>query len=390
MVRHDSKEVCRINLRTLFRRQDGTHRHRALMIGLGALAFVSVASAREAAAKPPFLPAQGSTSPENGDLNPYGLAVVPHGFPAGTLQPGQLLVSNFNNSAADGNVQGEGSTIVTMDPNTAQQVGVFFQGTPPIGFTNALGIVKAGFVFAGSVFTTSAGSPAQNGGLLVIDQHGHLVTTIMTGTNGPWGLAIRNKDDGALLFVSNVLDGTVTRIQVSFKGGFNTVGSPTTIADGYAFGPDDAGLVVGPAGLAYDREKDVLYVASEDDNEIFAIADASTVNSSVGEGTLIFADPTHLHGPLGLMIAPNGNLVTANADPAAHVDPNQPSELVEFTVKGTFVRQFSIDPNNGSAFAILNTSTKGANQFAYVDDFSSSLSVVRLAPGQGGDDNSGE
>jgi hypothetical protein len=358
-------------------------------MGLVALAFLSVNPVKQAAAKPPFLPAQGSTSPENGDLNPYGLAVVPNGFPSGALQPGQLLVSNFNNSAADGNVQGEGSTIVTMDPGTAQQISVFFQGTTPIGFTNALGIVKEGFVFAGSVFTTAANPAGQNGGLLVIDHLGHLVTTIMTGINGPWGLAIREKDDGALLFVSNVLDGTVTRIEVSFKGGFNTVGSATTIADGYLFGPDGAGLVVGPAGLAYDRKKDLLYVASEDDNEIFAIADASTTTSSVGKGTLVFADPTHLHGPLGLMIAPNGNLVTANADPDAHVDPTQPSELVEFTVKGTFVRQFSIDPNNGSAFAILNTSVKGANQFAYVDDFVSSLSIVRLAQG-GGSSNQDE
>jgi hypothetical protein len=352
-------------------------------MGLVALAFLSVVPARQAAAKPLFLPAQGSTSPANGDLNPYGLAVVPNGFPSGALRPGQLLVSNFNNSAADGNVQGEGSTIVTMDRGTAQQLGVFFQGTAPIGFTNALGIVKEGFVFAGSVFTTAANSPGQNGGLLVIDHLGHLVTTIMTGTNGPWGLAIREKDDGALLFESNVLDGTVTRIEVSFKGGFNTVGSPTTIADGYAFGPDDAGLVVGPAGLAYDRAKDVLYVASEDDNEIFAIPDASIANSSVGTGTLVFADPTHLHGPLGLMIAPNGNFVTANADPTAHIDPTQPSELVEFTVKGKFVRQFSIDPNNGSAFAILNSGVNGANEFAFVDDFVSSLTVVRLAKGGG-------
>src|SRR5262249_55674936 len=242
---------------------------------------------------------------------------------------------------------------------------------------------------AGSVFTTPANSAGQNGGLLVIDHLGHLVTTIMTGTNGPWGLAIKGQDNGALLFVSNVLDGTVTRIEVSFKGGFNTVGSPTTIADGYAFGPDDAGLVVGPAGLAYDRKKDVLYVASEDDNEIFAIPDASMANSSVGPGTLVFADPTHLHGPLGLMIAPNGNLITANADPAVHVDPTQPSELVEFTVKGKFVRQFSIDPNNGSAFALLNTSANGANEFAFVDDFVSSLTVLRLAQG-GGTSNQNE
>jgi hypothetical protein len=357
---------------------------RRLLIGFVVLGLLSIATIRSAVAKSPFIPAQGSTSPANGDLNPYGLALVPHGFPKGTLQPGQLLVSNFNNSQAGGNIQGEGTTIVTMDPQTAQQVGVFFQGTSPIGFTNALGIVKQGFVFAGSVFTTSAGSPGENGGLLVIDHDGNLVKTIMTGTNGPWGLAIHPEGDGrggsALLFISNVLDGTVTRIRVSFNGGeVNTVGSPTTIASGYAFGPDAAGLVVGPAGLVYDARRDVLYVASEDDNEIFAVADASRATSSAGTGALVFADATHLHGPLGLMMAPNGHFVTANADPAAHVDPSQPSELVEFTSSGQFVRQFSIDPNTGSAFAILNTRSGDANSFAYVDDFASILNIVNLA-----------
>jgi hypothetical protein len=359
-------------------------RERRLTIGFAVLGLLSIGTIRSATAKPPFIPAQGSTSPANGDLNPYGLAVVPHGFPTGTLQPGQLLVSNFNNSQAAGSVQGEGTTIVTMDPHTAQQVGVFFQGTSPIGFTNALGIVKQGFVFAGSVFTTRAGSPAENGGLLVIDHDGNLVKTITKGTNGPWGLAIHTEADdeggAALLFISNVLDGTVTRLRVSFNGGgVNTVGSATTIASGYAFGPDAAGLVVGPAGLVYDAKRDVLYVASEDDNEIFAVADASEVSSSAGKGTAVFADATHLHGPLGLMIAPNGHFITANADPAAHVDPSQPSELVEFTVGGQFVRQFSIDPNTGSAFAILNTSSGDADQFAYVDDFASILNVVRLS-----------
>jgi hypothetical protein len=79
------------------------------------------------------------------------------------------------------------------------------------------------------------------------------------------------------------------------------------------------------------------------------------------------------------MIAPNGHLVTANADPAAHVDPNQPSEIVEFTIGCTFVRQFSIDPTTRSAFAILNTSSDDVDQFAYVDDFSSTLNILRLS-----------
>ena len=182
----------------------------------------------------------------------------------------------------------------------------------------------------------------------------------------------------AQLFISNVLDGTVTRIDVSFRAGFNTVDSPTTIASGYAFAPDSAGLVVGPAGLAYDSKKDVLYVAAEDDDAIFAIDAASKASSASGKGRLVYSDTTHLHGPLGLLIAPNGDLVTANADPAVHVDPTQPSEIVEFTVGGTFVRQYSIDPNTGSAFAILNVASGNADEFVYVDDFSSILNIVRL------------
>jgi hypothetical protein len=94
----------------------------------------------------------------------------------------------------------------------------------------------------------------------------------------------------------------------------------------------------------------------------------------------VYKDDMHLHGPLGLMRAPDGNFITANADPAAHNDPNQPSELVEFTLSGKFVRQYSIDPNQGAAFAILNVRTPLANQFSYVDDFSSTLTVLELTP----------
>ncbi len=48
-----------------------------------------------------------STVPANGDVNPYGVAVVP--TTAGTLVANNVLISNFNNSA---NLQGTGTTIV--------------------------------------------------------------------------------------------------------------------------------------------------------------------------------------------------------------------------------------------------------------------------------------
>ena len=53
-----------------------------------------------------------STVPGNGDVNPYGVAVVPRS--TGDLFRGNVLVSNFNNKA---NVQGTGTTIVQITPH---------------------------------------------------------------------------------------------------------------------------------------------------------------------------------------------------------------------------------------------------------------------------------
>ena len=329
----------------------------------------------------PFLPLQVSTVPANGDLNPYGLAFVPADFPfGGAVKPGQMLVSNFN----DTSLQGRGSTIVTIDPNDGQ-TGLFFQGTPPIGFTNALGVVHAGLVFAGSVFTTDGTSATVgSGGLLVIDKTGHAVGNPLgmnDSIDGPWGLAIHDRGSSAQLFVSNVLDGTVTRLDVTFGSGGVTVQKALTIGSGYGFGPDMAAVVVGPAGLAYDAVRDTLYVASEMDDEIFALHGAGETQVNLGTGTLVYQDAAHLHGPLGLIFAPNRNLLVANADPQVSQDPNEPSEIVEFTRSGQFVRQYSVDPNLGAAFALGIQSHEGANVFAYVDDFLSNCTILNLAAG---------
>src|SRR5215470_13328249 len=58
-----------------------------------------------------------STVPGNGDVNPYGVAVVPHTI--GNLVQGHILVSNFNNSA---NLQGTGTTIVQISPGGSLSV----------------------------------------------------------------------------------------------------------------------------------------------------------------------------------------------------------------------------------------------------------------------------
>ena len=66
------------------------------------------------------------------------------------------------------------------------------------------------------------------------------------------------------MFVSNVLNGTVTRIdlKVPTNGSSPTVLSETRIASGYAHHTDPAALLVGPTGLAFDAKTDTLFVAS--------------------------------------------------------------------------------------------------------------------------------
>src|SRR5262245_15379109 len=328
----------------------------------------------------PFLPLQVSTVPSNGDLNPYGLAFVPPDFPSGgSLKPGEMLISNFN----DTSLQGRGSTIITIDPRSGE-MGPFFEGTPPIGFTNALGLVRAGLVFAGSVLTTDGTSnTAKSGGLYVLDARSHVVTNFGMPEliNGPWGLAINDQGSFAQLFVSNVFEGTVTRLDVTFDHGGISVRDAVTIGSGYGFGPDTAAVVVGPAGLAYDTSRDTLYVASEMEDMIFALHNAGKTQSNLGTGTVVYKDAAHLHGPLGLIFATNGDLLVANADPAVSQDPNEPSEIVEFTRSGRFVRQYSVDPNLGSAFALGIDSHDDGEVFAYVDDFLSTCTILNLSPG---------
>jgi len=97
--------------------------------------------------------------------------------------------------------------------------------------------------------------------------------------------------------------------------------------------PQSAAIIIGSGGLAYDPKNDTLYVAATGNNEIFAIKHASKTHSDNGTGSLVYQDQAHLRGPIGLALAPNGDLLTTNDD-AVNVDANQPSELIEFTPEG--------------------------------------------------------
>ena len=318
-----------------------------------------------------------STVPANGDVNPYGVAFVPRGFPSGVLNPGDVLVSNFNNSQ---NLQGTGTTIVRVPPQGP--VSLFFTASPQHqGLSTALAILQEGLIIVGN-FPSVDGTcgTASAGGLLVINSAGQQIQTITDQNyiDGPWDMAVYDFGGGRVdAFVTNGLSGTVTRLDMTISGGALTVQSKTKIASGYLFQRDPVTFVDAPTGLVYDPKRDVLYVASTVDNAVYSVAQASQRTEDGGKGTVIYSDPTHLHGALGLAPAPNGDLLVSNND-AINSDPNQPSEIVEFTLSGHFVKQLSMDPAQGGSFG-LNVMINGlTSQFAAVDDNNSTLNIWTL------------
>ena len=346
------------------------------------LGLLAAFGARTEAA-PGFIPVliNSSTIPANGDLNPYGVAFVPEGFPAGgAIAAGDVLVSNFNSNA---NIQGTGTTIVQLTPSgtlapPGSAVTFFTSGLP--GLSTALGVLRSGFVLVGNVPTTDGTfNTIGQGALQVIDSHGHLLQTWTDPVflDGPWDLAIDDDGGAAHVFVSNVLNGTVSRLDVAaYSSSIKLVGK-TTIATGYTHVPNAAAVVLGPTGLAFDEATDTLYVASTGDNAIYAVTNASHRTSAVNRGELVFAD-SHLRGPLALRFAPNGNLLTANGD-AVNSDVLHPSEIVEFTKRGDFVREYNVDPSQGGAFGIDAVRDGDARfNYAVIDDVTNTLSVSRL------------
>ena len=327
-----------------------------------------------------FLPIQirsASTVPSTGDQNPYGVAFVPAGFPSGgSASPGDILVSNFNDST---NTQGKGTTIMDVSPTAPATV--FFQGAG-IGLTTALNVLKAGFVLVGN-FPAPCGS---QGSILVIDKTGTQVGTITDPLiNGPWDSTLFDMGTSAKFFVANANTGTVVRIDLAVSAGGVTVKKVTQIASGYQHQCVALTFVQGPTGLVYDPKKDILYVASTQDNEVFAVEDAGGTTTDGGLGTVVYSDNAHLRGPLGMTEAPNGHLIVSNND-NVNGDPNQPSELVEFTKNGKFVKQISVDPLQGGSFGLAVGKSNGVTQLAAVDDNQGILLIWNIpSSGERGD-----
>ncbi|WP_338017734.1 hypothetical protein [Streptomyces adustus] len=327
-----------------------------------------------------------STVPANGDVNPYGTAVVERD--AGKLHRGNVLVSNFNNSQ---NQQGTGTTLVQVSPRGrttlfAQIDPAHLPGPCPggVGLTTALSILPGGWVVVGSLPTTDGTSDtAQAGCLLVLDSRGKVRETLAGGgINGPWDMTATSHGDRTDLFVTNVLNGTVagggdevdrgTVLRIRLKRYDDRPPQrlrTTTIGSGFAQKTDPAALVIGPTGVGLAKDGS-LYVADTVKNRINVIPRAATRDSSAGTGKVV-SSGGRLNGPLGLAIAPNGHILTVNSGDGF---------IVETTPAGRQVAFRQLDnsgspPGAGALFGLAVDLDRDAVYF--VDDATNFLNVLK-------------
>jgi len=326
-----------------------------------------------------------STVPANGDVNPYGVAVVQHS--RGMLQRGDVLVSNFNNM---NNLQGTGSTIVKVSPSGHQTL--FAQISPSdltgpcpggVGLTTALTILQNGWVVVGSTPSANGmAATATAGCLIVLDNHGQVRETISGyGINGPWDMTSVSYGQFAELFVTSVLNGTVAadgavvhqgtvvRLLVRVSGNCPPkLLRVTTIGSGFFEQTNANAFVIGPTGVGLGPNG-TLYVADTGENRITAIPDAATRMSSAGTGSVLTSGGK-LNGPLGLTIAPNGDVLSVNGGNG---------RIVETTPGGAQVASFFLDksgspPGSGALFG-LAVAPHGSGVY-YVDDATNFLRLL--------------
>jgi hypothetical protein len=327
-----------------------------------------------------------STVPANGDVNPYGVAVVPTSL--GRLIAGDTLVSNFNDKA---NVQGTGTTIVQISPAGQRQLFTQVSKLPAgqqcpggSGLTTALGILPGGWVVVGTLPTAKGGDlPSMDpaGCLIVLNDLGAPVETV---TNkdiiAPWDLAMKVSGTSAELFVSDALGGnTSTDHGVPFAGNCDVVRvdlalsatsppmptSTTVVGKDFQWQANKAALVLAPTGLALGGNG-TLYVDDSQTNKISAIPLALTRTSPAKASATVISSGGALDAPLGMTVVANGDLVVVNGNNGNIVEVNPGGKQVanKTLVKNGAGDLFGLAPTQtGDGLLFVNDGTNALDLY---------------------------
>lgn len=323
-----------------------------------------------------ILDAKGKTT--SVDANPYGVAIAPPGITSGTLQSGDILVTNFG-------ATGTGTTLVRFPQKTGPGQ-IFSHGIPATKGPAALAFSTSGHPWIANFATNT---------VQILDTSGRLIANITSPLfNKPWGQAFNagtpNPKDGSFeaFFSTNAANGTIDRIDVvPVKQGF--VFKVFQIGQ-LSWKSTHAVPVVAPQGMVWvpnwswngQMYPDVLLVVDAARNRIAAYPYSSTRNTtstpSTDQGITVFQGAP-LNTPAGLTLNPiNGDLLAVN-----QLDNN----IVELSSSGQIVGTSVLDnapvnPRTGAGsalFGLVATTDAGGNLAVYfTDDLTNTLNGLSV------------
>jgi hypothetical protein len=222
--------------------------------------------------------------------------------------------------------------------------------------------------------------------LIVLNSNGTVVETFAgQSINGPWDMTDYDAGNRAALFITNVLNGTVAangnvvntatviRIELNIPNqgqGLPIRQSTTVIGSGFAAQTNAAALVIGPTGVGLSGNG-TLYVSDTLQNRIAAIPGALTRLTSASTGRTVTVNGA-LNGPLGLAIAPNGDILTVNGNDGFMVETTPGgAQVARKLVDNTLVQ--GSPPGAGCLFGIA---IRASNGVYFPDDCTSTLNLL--------------
>jgi DNA-binding beta-propeller fold protein YncE len=197
---------------------------------------------------------------------------------------------------------------------------------------------------------------------------------------GPWDLAVATSRTKASQFISNALGGnTSTDLGAPFEGYCTVVRldfalsptspphltSSTVIGKEYPWQANSAALVLAPTGLALGANS-TLYVDDSQTNTISAIPNALARSTAITASAGKLTSGGGLDAPLGMMVAPDGDLIVVNGN-----DGN----AVEVTPRGKQVATTTLVKNGaGDLFGLAIA--PGDDGILFVNDGTNALDLL--------------
>lgn len=320
--------------------------------------------------------------PATGDINPYGVAIVP--VTSHKLVAGDVLVSDFNTFAG---TAGAGSSIVQINPSTGQ-VSDFAHGGALAG-PDSLAFNPKGIVWVGDFGPATGGVfNGADANVAVVPSTGAVAATFDQATTGKpifnsvWGQAFGANSAGKVSFYwtnagSSKYGGQVWRLDPKPTGAKNgqPINSTYTLLSTLPASGTTAATAAGPQGEVYDAATDTLYVADDASNAIYAIGHASTATHWARPRLVLKGGP--LNTPQGITMNPKtGRLFVVNG--AGNND------LIELGQYGRVFGVRNLAPNEpaGALFGLTfdpAASVRHATVLYYVNDDENSLHILTIA-----------